>query len=82
MARVIHTEQKVAPHNPIESEENHAVFVIIIIIIIIIIIHVYIAAEPGNPVLRRRTMVSSLTQIAFNPGPTSTSNGAPSACWH
>ena len=38
--------------------------------------HVYIAPELGNPVLRRCTIIISLTQICFNPSPTLTPDGA------
>jgi len=56
---------------------------IIIIIIIIIIMNVYIAPEPGKPVLRRCTVVLlSLTQTGFHQAHISTPNGAYNACRH
>ena len=45
-------------------------------LIIIIIMHVYIAPEPGNPVLRRCTVVLSLIQTCFYPTHISTAKGA------
>jgi len=50
--------------------------------IIIIIMHVYIAPEPGNPVLRRCTVLLSLTQICFHPTHISTPKGAYNAYCH
>ena len=44
--------------------------------------HVYIASEPGNPVLSCCTILLSLTQTCFNPAPISTPNGAYNACCH
>ena len=38
--------------------------------------HVYIAPEPGNPVLRRCTVLLSLTQTCFHPTHISTHKGA------
>ena len=38
--------------------------------------HVYIAPEPGNPVLRRCTVLVSPIQICFYPAHISTANGA------
>ena len=51
-------------------------------IIYIIIMHVYIAPEPGNPVLRRFTILLSLTQTCFHPAYISTPKGAYNACCH
>ena len=47
-----------------------------------IIMHVYIAPEPGNPVLRRCTIVLSLTQTCFHPAHISTPKRAYNACCH
>jgi len=44
--------------------------------------HVYIAPEPGNPVLRRCTILLSLTQSCFDPERDSTPNAAYNACCH
>ena len=44
--------------------------------------HVYIAPEPGNPVLRRCTILLSQTQTCFHPAHISTPNGAYNACCH
>ena len=41
--------------------------------------HVYIAPKPGNPVLRRCTVLLSLTRTCSNPVPTSTPNGTDAA---
>jgi len=50
--------------------------------IIIIMMHVYIAPEPGNPVLRCCTVSLSLTQTCFYPAQVSPPNGAYIACCH
>ena len=50
--------------------------------IIIIIMRVYIAPEPGNPVLRRCTVLLSLIQTCFYPAQVSTAKGAYNACCH
>ena len=47
-----------------------------VIIYIIIIMHLYIVPEPGNPVLRRCTVLLSLTQTCFHPVHISTPKGA------
>ena len=47
-----------------------------------IILHVYIAPEPGNPVLRRCTVLVSLSQTCFYPAHVSTPNGAYNAFCH
>ena len=44
--------------------------------------HVYIAPEPGNPVLRRCTVLLSLAQTCFHPAHISTPKGAYNACCH
>ena len=44
--------------------------------------HVYIAPESGNPVLRRCTILLSLTQTCFYPAHISTPKGAYNACCH
>ena len=44
--------------------------------------HVYIAPEPGNPVLRRFTILLYLTQICFHPAHISTRKRAYNACCH
>ena len=44
--------------------------------------HVYIAPEPGNPALRRCTVLLSLTQTCFHPAHISTPKGAYNACCH
>ena len=44
--------------------------------------HVYIDPEPGNPVLRRCTILLSLTQSCFNKVHISTPNGAYNTCCH
>ena len=43
---------------------------------------VYIAPEPDNPVLRRCTVLLSLTQTCFHPAHISTPKGAYNACCH
>ena len=47
-----------------------------------VIMHVYIASEPGNPVLRRCTVILSLTQTWFHPAHISTPKGAYNARCH
>ena len=44
--------------------------------------HVYIAPEPGNPVLKHCTVLLSLTQTCFHPAHISTPKGAYNACCH
>ena len=44
--------------------------------------HVYIAPEPGNPVLRHCTILLSLTQTCFHPAPISTPKEAYNVCCH
>ena len=44
--------------------------------------HVYLAPEPGNHVLRRCTVLLSLTQTRFHPAHISTPKGAYNACCH
>ena len=44
--------------------------------------HVYIASEPGNPVLRRCTVLLFLTQTCFYPAHISTPNRAYNARCH
>ena len=52
------------------------------LIVNIITIHVYIAPDPGNPVLRRCTVLLSLTRICFHPAHIATPEGAYNACCH
>jgi len=47
-----------------------------------IIMHVYIAPEQGNPVLRRCTILLSMTQTCFHPAHISTHEAADKACFH
>ena len=44
--------------------------------------HVYIAPEPGNPILRCCTVLLSLTQNCFHPAHIPTPKGAYNACCH
>jgi len=44
--------------------------------------HVYIAPKPGHPVLRRCTVLLSLTQTCFHPAHISTPKGAYNTCCH
>jgi len=48
----------------------------------IVIMHVHIEPEQGNPVLRRCTILLSLTQTCLHPAPISTPKGAYNACCH
>ena len=61
---------------------DHDLALSIIITTIIIIMHIYIAPEPGNPVLRGFTVLLSLTQSCFYPAHISIPKGAYNACCH
>ena len=47
-----------------------------------VIMRVYIAPEPGNPVLRRCTVLLSPTRTCFHPAHISTPNGPYNPCCH
>ena len=48
----------------------------------VILMHVYIVPEPGNPVVRRCTVLLSPTQTCFHLAHISTPKGACNACCH